>query len=124
MWGRQDLTEASVQARAKHILVRVGADRKQTFAGKTRDQTARLLELVAPGAEVVLLQGRGYGPEYMAVGRSWSGQAMSRAEMMRVDDAAIVGSADWTVASRANDEVGVLVDLNSAGRDGLEAMLM
>eukprot|EP00969_Alexandrium_andersonii_P358097 15450269-Alexandrium_andersonii.AAC.1 len=60
----------------------------------------------------------------MAVGRSWCAQAMSNAKMMPVDDAAIVGSADWTAASRANDEVRVLVDLNSAGRDGLGAMFV
>eukprot|EP00969_Alexandrium_andersonii_P176561 7807199-Alexandrium_andersonii.AAC.1 len=61
-WDRKDLTEALVQARAKNVLARVGADRKQTLAGKTRGQTARLLELAAAGAEVVLLQGRDYGP--------------------------------------------------------------
>eukprot|EP00969_Alexandrium_andersonii_P000870 38461-Alexandrium_andersonii.AAC.1 len=41
---------------------------------------------------------------------------------MRVDDAAIVGSCSWTTASRANNEVGALIDLNAAGRKRLEAM--
>eukprot|EP00969_Alexandrium_andersonii_P078142 3446009-Alexandrium_andersonii.AAC.1 len=50
-WDRQDLTEALVRARERNVLVRVGADRKQTLGGKTRDQTARLLELAAAGAE-------------------------------------------------------------------------
>eukprot|EP00969_Alexandrium_andersonii_P031611 1380763-Alexandrium_andersonii.AAC.1 len=47
---------------------------------------------------------------------------MSHAEMMRVHDTAIIGSANWTTASRANNEVGALVDLNPAGREKLEAM--
>eukprot|EP00969_Alexandrium_andersonii_P301527 13329314-Alexandrium_andersonii.AAC.1 len=42
--------------------------------------------------------------------------------MMRVDDAAIIGSCSWTTASRANNEVGALIDFNAAGRERLEAM--
>eukprot|EP00969_Alexandrium_andersonii_P104220 4599873-Alexandrium_andersonii.AAC.1 len=47
---------------------------------------------------------------------------MSHAKMMCIDDTAITGSANWTTASRANNEVGVLLDLNSAGREQLVAM--
>eukprot|EP00969_Alexandrium_andersonii_P038794 1700276-Alexandrium_andersonii.AAC.1 len=47
---------------------------------------------------------------------------MSHAKMMCIDDTAIIGSANWTTASRANNEVGALVDLNSVGREKLEAM--
>eukprot|EP00969_Alexandrium_andersonii_P040053 1755401-Alexandrium_andersonii.AAC.1 len=59
---------------------RMGVDKSQTLAGKTRDQTSRLLELCAVGVEVYLLTGRDYGLEYKAVGRSWSGVAMSHAK--------------------------------------------
>eukprot|EP00969_Alexandrium_andersonii_P366769 15469232-Alexandrium_andersonii.AAC.1 len=41
---------------------------------------------------------------------------------MCIDDTAIIGSANWTTASRANNEVGALIDLISAGREKLEAM--
>eukprot|EP00969_Alexandrium_andersonii_P292723 12937777-Alexandrium_andersonii.AAC.1 len=41
---------------------------------------------------------------------------------MCIDDLAITGSCNRTTASRANDEHGVLIELNSAGRDRLEAM--
>eukprot|EP00969_Alexandrium_andersonii_P324218 14325402-Alexandrium_andersonii.AAC.1 len=47
---------------------------------------------------------------------------MSHAKMMRVDDLAIIGSCSWTMASRANNELGVLIELNSTGRDRLETM--
>eukprot|EP00969_Alexandrium_andersonii_P126146 5576476-Alexandrium_andersonii.AAC.1 len=47
---------------------------------------------------------------------------MSHAEMMCIDDLAIIGSCSRTTASRANNEVGELIDLNSAGRDRLETM--
>eukprot|EP00969_Alexandrium_andersonii_P120621 5333831-Alexandrium_andersonii.AAC.1 len=42
--------------------------------------------------------------------------------MMRVDDLAIIGSCSWTTASHANNELGVLIELNSACRDRLETM--
>eukprot|EP00969_Alexandrium_andersonii_P305562 13506911-Alexandrium_andersonii.AAC.1 len=47
---------------------------------------------------------------------------MSHAKMMCTDDAGSIGSANWTTASRANNEVGALIDLNSAGRERLMAM--
>eukprot|EP00969_Alexandrium_andersonii_P154229 6818225-Alexandrium_andersonii.AAC.1 len=47
---------------------------------------------------------------------------MSHAKMMCIDDLAIIGSCNWATASRANYEIGVLMELNAAGRDRLEAM--
>eukprot|EP00969_Alexandrium_andersonii_P077784 3431233-Alexandrium_andersonii.AAC.1 len=47
---------------------------------------------------------------------------MSHAKMMCVDDSAIIGSCSWTTASRASNELGVLIELNSAGCDRLETM--
>eukprot|EP00969_Alexandrium_andersonii_P134059 5930191-Alexandrium_andersonii.AAC.1 len=41
---------------------------------------------------------------------------------MCVDDLAIIGSCSWTTASRENNELGVLIELNAAGRDRLETM--
>eukprot|EP00969_Alexandrium_andersonii_P336657 14881219-Alexandrium_andersonii.AAC.1 len=101
----------------------MGVDRKQTLDGKTREQTSRLLELAAAGAEVFLLTGRDYAGEYAAVGRSWNGPAMSHAKMAVADRSAAVGSCSWTTASRANNEVGVLLDLNDEGRGRLETMV-
>eukprot|EP00969_Alexandrium_andersonii_P246320 10885089-Alexandrium_andersonii.AAC.1 len=40
--------------------------------------------------------------------------------MMCIDDCAIIGPCSWTTASRANNEVGVLVDLSPAGQRQLE----
>eukprot|EP00969_Alexandrium_andersonii_P060326 2656699-Alexandrium_andersonii.AAC.1 len=42
--------------------------------------------------------------------------------MMCIDDCEIIGSCNWTTASRANNEVGMLVDLSPAGREQLENM--
>eukprot|EP00969_Alexandrium_andersonii_P292146 12912758-Alexandrium_andersonii.AAC.1 len=42
--------------------------------------------------------------------------------MMCIDDMAIIGSCSWTTAWCANNEVGQLIDLNSAGRDRRETM--
>eukprot|EP00969_Alexandrium_andersonii_P110218 4863521-Alexandrium_andersonii.AAC.1 len=46
----------------------------------------------------------------------------SHAKMVVADHLAIIGSCSWTTASRANNEIGVLVELNDAGRDRLENM--
>eukprot|EP00969_Alexandrium_andersonii_P194459 8589374-Alexandrium_andersonii.AAC.1 len=50
-WDRQDLTAALVHVCTKDVPVRIGVDRKQTLAGNTKEQTARLQELAAAGAE-------------------------------------------------------------------------
>eukprot|EP00969_Alexandrium_andersonii_P263325 11638947-Alexandrium_andersonii.AAC.1 len=42
--------------------------------------------------------------------------------MMCIDDCAIIGSCNWATASRANNEIGVLVDLSPAGQERLERM--
>eukprot|EP00969_Alexandrium_andersonii_P004958 215222-Alexandrium_andersonii.AAC.1 len=72
----------------------------------TRDQKVRLGELHEAGVEVVLLQGREYSPEYRAVGRDFRGLAHAHAKMLCADDCAIIGSCNWTTASRANHEIG------------------
>eukprot|EP00969_Alexandrium_andersonii_P314467 13891975-Alexandrium_andersonii.AAC.1 len=41
--------------------------------------------------------------------------------MMCIDDCAIIGSCNWATASRANNEVDMLVDLSPAGREQLES---
>eukprot|EP00969_Alexandrium_andersonii_P017496 765174-Alexandrium_andersonii.AAC.1 len=48
---------------------------------------------------------------------------MSHAKMVVADHSAIVGSCNWTTASRANNEVGALIGLNDDGRDRLESMV-
>eukprot|EP00969_Alexandrium_andersonii_P187381 8279678-Alexandrium_andersonii.AAC.1 len=68
----------------------MGVDKSQTLAGRTRDQIARLLELGAVGVEVFLLTGRDYSLEYKAVGRTWSGVAMSHAKVVVADHRAVV----------------------------------
>eukprot|EP00969_Alexandrium_andersonii_P115499 5107393-Alexandrium_andersonii.AAC.1 len=42
--------------------------------------------------------------------------------MVCADHLAIIGSCNWTAASRANNEIGVLIELNDAGRDRLGNM--
>eukprot|EP00969_Alexandrium_andersonii_P356940 15447665-Alexandrium_andersonii.AAC.1 len=41
---------------------------------------------------------------------------------MCIEDCAIIGSCNWTTASRAKNEIGVLVDLSPAGQERLESM--
>eukprot|EP00969_Alexandrium_andersonii_P311670 13772129-Alexandrium_andersonii.AAC.1 len=41
---------------------------------------------------------------------------------MCIDDLAIMGPCNWTTASRANYQIGALMELNAAGRDRLGEM--
>ena len=66
-------------------------------------------------------------PEYKKVGRAVVGNGLQHAKTVLVDDMLVVGSCNWTVSSKANSEVAVLIRMNSSGerlvRDVLECRL-
>ena len=111
-YDRPDVTEALVGARRRGVEVKIGVDRKSTLQGSTRDQLQRLKEMAAYGAEVRVCSGRGYGEEYRAVGRNpVGGLALQHGKVVLTESGALVGSCNWTTASRANHEVGVRMEL-------------
>ena len=66
-------------------------------------------------------------PEYKKVGRAVVGNGIQHAKTALVDGMLVVGSCNWTVSSKANSEVAVLIRMNSSGerlvRDVLECRL-
>jgi phosphatidylserine/phosphatidylglycerophosphate/cardiolipin synthase-like enzyme len=107
---RDDLVSALVASRGLGAEVRVGLDQKQTLEGKTRDQPTSVLRLMAEGIPVRKVSGVNATAAYAAVGRQvgmFSGAL--HAKGLRVDDYVILGSGNWTTASRANLELGCLI---------------
>ena len=66
-------------------------------------------------------------PEHKKVGRTVAGTGIQHAKTVLIDDMLIVGSCNWTVSSKANSEVAVLIRMNSFRerlvRDVLECCL-
>ena len=77
---------------------------------------------------MVLQKGGPLAPEYLRVGRTISGTGIQHAKTLLADHTLVVGSTNWTVSSRANSEVGVMVRLHPSGerlvRDALESRLV
>ena len=123
-YDRQDLTDALIRARRRGLTVSVAVDKKNTLSGSTRDQLKRLKELEAHGAQVRVCNGSGYAEEYRAVGRAAvGGLGLQHSKTILTDQAALIGSTNWTTASRANVEVGVHVVLEAEARGELRARL-
>ena len=123
-YDRPDVTDALVEARRRNVEVRIGVDRKSTLQGTTRDQLQRLKEIAAHGAEVRVCSGRSYSDEYRAVGRApVGGVGLQHSKVVLTEQTAMIGSCNWTTASRANHEVGLLVVLNAEEHERLKARL-
>jgi len=111
-FDRADVTKALLAAHARGCKVSVGVDRRWTLNGKTRDQLSRLQELAAQGIDVRVLVGTAYDVEYRAVQRStFAGVGLQHSKAVHTDSGAFVGSCNFTTASRANRELGVLLQL-------------
>ena len=123
-----ELQEALVYAASRKVPVKVGLDQRSTLSGRPRDQQQLAQQLDAHRISVVLQKGGPLAPEYARVGRTLSGTGIPRAKTLLADHTLVVGSTNWTVSSRANSEVGVMVRLHPSGerlvRDALESRLV
>jgi phosphatidylserine/phosphatidylglycerophosphate/cardiolipin synthase-like enzyme len=124
---RADMVEALIAAKTMGAEIRVGLDEFQTLRGKTRDQPLSVMRLVLAGVAVRKLSGVDARSEYAAVGRQiGSFVGALHAKGLVVDDYVVLGSGNWTTASRANRELGCLGFVPRAVPDEktpLEAML-
>ena len=101
-------------ARRRDVTVVIGADKKWSLSGKTRDQLKMLQRLQAEGCEVKCLVGVSCADEYRAVGRNpFNGLGLLHAKVVHTDAGSVLGSCNWTTSSRANIEVGVHVKFTS-----------
>jgi len=100
------VAEALVAARNRGIDVTVIVDRNHTLTGATNYMVERLSALKSAGV-----------PVWLSRGASGS-TGIQHSKTLRADDLLIIGSTNWTNASRLNQEMNVLVQLNE---DGLTA---
>ena len=124
-FDRADLADALVDARRRGVEVRVAVDKKMSLGGTTRDQMQVLKAMAANGVKVRVCQGRGYSEEYQAVGRRpIGGLGAQHSKTLLTEKGAVVGSTNWTTASRANVEVGLEVVLRKAEQEKLRMRLL
>jgi len=120
-FDRKDLEAALKQAADLGSRVRLLVDQRMTMTGKTADQLRIIRRLAVPGVRVQVhkTSGRSLAEHYGAVGRSFKIDYMGQlhAKYLRVDREVLVGSANWTTASRGNLEAVVKLTLND---DGME----
>ena len=94
--------------------------------GKTREQLSSAKELVACGVLVRLAAGLNVRAEYAAVGRSIPGHlcGIQHAKCVLAGNRAVVGSWNWTISSRSNGELGLLVGFQGSHLAAIEEMFL
>lgn len=112
-----------VGARQRGVQVHVGCDRRFSLNGRCRDQEQSLRRLEAEGCHVRLLDGGPSAGFYREVGRGQGGRGIAHAKLVFADSMVVLGSCNYTTASRANLESGVLIELNAWGRSELDAVV-
>ena len=114
---RADVVDALRDAASLGAQARVLVDRKNTLNGNVRDQLRLLGELALPTTrvQVRVLAGGSLRPEYTAVGRHYATDFTGHmhCKFVRVDTEVLIGSCNWTTASRANHECCVKVTLTT-----------
>ena len=95
-----DALRAAAQRGVPTMLI---ADKVHSLKGTTQKMPDRLNELLASGVKVRFTAGT-------------SGQSgIQHSKTLLCDDVLLVGSTNWTKASRSNHEVGLLIRLNDEG---------
>jgi phosphatidylserine/phosphatidylglycerophosphate/cardiolipin synthase-like enzyme len=92
--------------------VEVVLDKNMTFAGQTRQQNAMVRQLIEAGVHVRCTQGLLLSPVYAQAGRpSIRGglKGALHAKTCIIGKQAFVGSTNWTVSSRGNNECSMHV---------------
>ena len=113
-----ELTQAMVAASERGVGVEVIADRREVFAGSTRDQLQEMKHMRAAGIAVKLASGISITDAYSAAGKPGKyGTGILHTKVLRMDQYAIVGSANWTISSKSNVEMSALISLSPAGRE-------
>ena len=120
-YDQPDIQSALIAAAVRLLpsnpeAVRVGLDYRTTRSGKPRDQQQFAQQLQANKIQVFLIKGGSLAPEYKEVNREVTGTGIQHSKAVLVDDQLIVGSCNWTVSSRANAELDVLVQLNDESK--------
>jgi len=97
------VAEALAAAKERGVEVTIIVDRNHTLTGATNYMVERLSALKQANV-----------PVWLSRGISGAG-GIQHSKTLRADDFLIVGSTNWTNASRLNQEMSVLVQLNEEG---------
>jgi len=119
-FDRDDIADSLIDAAKKGSAVTGVFDKKNTFYGQTTHMPETLAKMAAQGVAVRVLEGDVSTSEYEAVGRSIVGfKGLQHAKgflMYRREEAyAVLGSCNWTTASRVNSELGIVVRAKAEG---------
>ena len=119
-FDREDIAERLIAAAKRQSAVIGVFDKKMTFSGQTRLMAEMLSRMAAGGVAVRVLEGDSSTNDYEAVGRTVGGfKGIQHAKgllVYRQEEAfAILGSCNWTTASRANSELGVILRAKAEG---------
>jgi phosphatidylserine/phosphatidylglycerophosphate/cardiolipin synthase-like enzyme len=93
--------------------IQVLLDEEQTLKGKAVDTPARVQQMLSAGIEVRTVLGVSIMEAYREVGRSVAShiKGAQHSKTVLVDEVLLVGSCNWTTASRSNFETGALIHL-------------
>ena len=127
--------------RNSHARAELIADRRESLGRSTRDQTVSLQALLASGVTVRVADGKNIQQEYAQVGRmvppakgihhrkSLFVFFKSKTQVRHLDGSkwgesyAIVGSTNFTTSSRSNQELSVIMSLNTHGTEEAEQLI-
>ena len=105
------LSTALVEAAQRGVDVTCCFDHQHVISGATTAMPERLNDLRKGGVRVCLCRGVN------------SGMGTQHSKTLLVDDYMIVGSSNWTNATRNNQELSVLIRVTGAGRDAWDKRL-
>ena len=91
-------------------------DRNNTLTGPTKNQNRMARQLLQAGVRVRLARGKKLTPVYQDAGRKTKlGGLMGslHAKSALIGRHAVIGSTNWTVASRANQECSVHLEMDT-----------
>jgi hypothetical protein len=116
MFDRPDVAEALIRAAGNRCGIVVVLDMASSLACKAGEQRSIELQLEARGIRVRLLRGLDATEEYSAVGRSGTRGfgGIQHAKAALVGNQVVLGSTNWTTASRANTELGALITVGES----------
>ena len=118
-----EFQEALIGAANRRVAVKVGLDHRTTLSSRPRDQQQFAQQLQANRIAVILLKGGPLAPEYKKVGRTVVGTGIQHAKTVLVDNMLVVGSCNWTVSSKANSEIAVLIRMNPSGERSMREVM-
>ena len=115
----REIGDALIGAKDRGAKVTLIVDEVQAKDGHTKYMKDLLVRLIDSGVEVLFQRGGSLAAEYRKIGRNCNVlghvHAKSCAVLGPIEKFLIVGSTNWTTASKGNLEMNVLLELTEGG---------